>query len=557
MFCRYSVFQMKDMIPSLTQKTIFFNQKQIFAFSKTKSSKMWMQEHVTDEYVKKAQKDNYRSRASYKLIEIQERYKIFKQGQKVLELGSAPGGWTQVAVEFTKSNEKKPTVLAIDRDFMDPVQGAVFYQGDINDKKTQVYIPEFFKLEPVDVVMSDMAPNFSGDLDMDHLLIQDLNNMTIDVCTKNLKIGGTVIMKTLNGTLEKDVFRMYKIYFKEFLRVKPRASRARSSEIYYLGKGYGLSKEYEQLKKIEEKREKGIPIDDDDIPDLGFTDQELLEQTRSVILQMYDQGKTLTEEQIKEFKEIPGLNIDWNSLKPKTEEEIEKRKATYNKVKRYNDYRKYYGSKLTFTKNKPTSMADLATQLADAPTIDMKKAMDQGILLEDINKIIKKQNADPIEDEGLFLSDEEEYDPYADDDEKLKLTEEFNRSVDQYVQDSKEIDPYDAQNLYTPDDQPRTLQDVKKKQIHLQEILEYEKLKEGKKDYYEKLESGEADLDDLDQDELDEAIDELEDDADDQEMEKTNSNQDFVITRSRDNKYQDDHLKADDLDDIIFNKKKK
>ncbi|EAS03933.3 ribosomal RNA large subunit methyltransferase (macronuclear) [Tetrahymena thermophila SB210] len=557
MFCRYSVFQMKDMIPSLTQKTVFFNQKQIFGFSKTKSSKMWMQEHVTDEYVKKAQKDNYRSRASYKLIEIQERYKIFKQGQKVLELGSAPGGWTQVAVEFTKSNEKKPTVLAIDRDFMDPVQGAVFYQGDINDKKTQVYIPEFFKLEPVDIVISDMAPNFSGDLDQDHLLIQDLNNMTIDVCTKNLKIGGTVVMKTLNGTLEKDVFRMYKIYFKEFLRVKPRASRARSSELYYLGKGYGLSKEYEQLKKIEEKREKGIPIDDDDIPDLGFTDQELLEQTRSVILQMYDQGKTLTEEQIKEFKEIPGLNIDWNNLKPKTEEEIEKRKATYNKVKRYNDYRKYYGSKLTFTKNKPTSMAELATQLAEAPTIDMKKAMDQGMLLEDLNKIIKQQNADPIEDEGLFLSDEEEYDPYADDDERLKVTEEFNRSVDQYVQDSKEADPYDAQNLYSPDDQPRTLQDVKKKQLNLQEILEYEKLKEGKKDYYEKLESGEADLEELDQEELEEAIEELEEDIDDQEMEKTNSDQDFIITRSRDNKYQDDHLKADDLDDIIFNKKKK
>lgn len=69
--------------------------------------------------------------------------------------------------------------------------------------------------------------------------------MTIDVCTKNLKIGGTLVMKSLNGTMEKDAFKMYKIYFKEFLRVKPRASRARSSEIYYLGKGYGMSKEYE------------------------------------------------------------------------------------------------------------------------------------------------------------------------------------------------------------------------------------------------------------------------------------------------------------------------
>jgi 23S rRNA (uridine2552-2'-O)-methyltransferase len=83
----------------------------------------------------------------------------------------------------------------------------------------------------------------------------DLNKMTIDVCTKNLKIGGTVVMKTLSGTMEKDAYRMFKVYFKEFLRVKPRASRPRSSELYYLGKGYGLSKEYEMFKKIEEKKE--------------------------------------------------------------------------------------------------------------------------------------------------------------------------------------------------------------------------------------------------------------------------------------------------------------
>jgi len=79
--------------------------------------------------------------------------------------------------------------------------------------------------------------------------------MTIDVCTKNLKIGGTVVMKTLSGTMEKDAYRMFKVYFKEFLRVKPRASRSRSSELYYLGKGYGLSKEYEMFKKLEEKKE--------------------------------------------------------------------------------------------------------------------------------------------------------------------------------------------------------------------------------------------------------------------------------------------------------------
>lgn len=94
------------------------------------------------------------------------------------------------------------------------------------------------------MILSDMSPNFSGDLDTDHLSIMDLNRMTIDVCTKNLKVGGVVVMKTLSGTMEKDAFKMFKTYFKDFLRVKPKASRSRSSEIYYLGRGYALSKEY-------------------------------------------------------------------------------------------------------------------------------------------------------------------------------------------------------------------------------------------------------------------------------------------------------------------------
>lgn len=97
-------------------------------------------------------KDLYKSNAAFKLIEIQERYKIFKQGYKVLDLGSSPGGWTQAAVEFTKSSEKNPSVLAIDKEYMDDIPGAEFREGDIFKKETQLIIPEFFKLSPVDVV---------------------------------------------------------------------------------------------------------------------------------------------------------------------------------------------------------------------------------------------------------------------------------------------------------------------------------------------------------------------------------------------------------------------
>lgn len=181
-------------------------QSSSFSTLKKKSSKIWMNEHINDGYVRKAKLLNYRSRAAFKLIEIQQRYNILKEGFKVIDLGSSPGSWTQVAVDYVKSPTAKPTVLAVDKAKMFEVPGAGFILGDITDENIRIEISEFFEMNPVDVILSDMAPNFEGDTDLDHIGIASLNHIVFRMCFNNLKIGGNVLMKTLQGSLENDFF---------------------------------------------------------------------------------------------------------------------------------------------------------------------------------------------------------------------------------------------------------------------------------------------------------------------------------------------------------------
>ena len=194
--------------------SLFLNTR-FFSTLKKKSSKIWMKEHVTDSFVQKAKLLNYRSRAAFKLIEIQQRYSILRPGQKVLDLGSAPGSWTQVCVEQVKSPQDKPTVLAVDRDTMIKVPGSKFLMGDITDENIRLEIGEFFQNEPIDVILSDMAHNFEGDRDTDHMNIASLNHLVIRMCFNNLKIGGAVLMKTLQGSLEGDFY----VIFLHFLMI--------------------------------------------------------------------------------------------------------------------------------------------------------------------------------------------------------------------------------------------------------------------------------------------------------------------------------------------------
>ena len=183
----------------------------LFSTLKKKSSKMWMHEHVNDAYVHRAKLLKYRSRAAFKLLEIHQRYNILKEGYKVIDLGSAPGSWTQVVVDYVKSSKDDPTVLAVDKVQMSPVPGSEFILGDVTNEETRLEIGEFFDMQLVDVILSDIAPNFEGDKDCDHMAIAMLNHMAFRLCFNNLKIGGTVLMKTLQGSFEGQFFvRIYK-----------------------------------------------------------------------------------------------------------------------------------------------------------------------------------------------------------------------------------------------------------------------------------------------------------------------------------------------------------
>lgn len=271
-----------------------------------------MNEHVNDTYVKQAKMYNYRSRAAFKLMEINQRYNILRPGYKVIDLGAAPGGWAQVAVDKVNSTKDNPSVVCLDRNPMAEVPGAYFIKGDIEDDINRMKLKEFFNYENVDVVMSDMAPNFEGDKDTDHMGISVLNALTLKVCFNNLRTGGTVIMKTLHGTMENAFFTFYKGFFKDFHRIKPSASRSRSSEIFYLGTGFKLNENYQKFLKVAEKMKNNQPIDKSEYPNYGM-DLEALKRTyEEIISKGQEIGISMSDEMKKELENL-GVDIDINS----------------------------------------------------------------------------------------------------------------------------------------------------------------------------------------------------------------------------------------------------
>eukprot|EP01016_Furgasonia_blochmanni_P009040 TRINITY_DN1373_c0_g1_i1.p1 TRINITY_DN1373_c0_g1~~TRINITY_DN1373_c0_g1_i1.p1 ORF type:complete len:539 (+),score=132.83 TRINITY_DN1373_c0_g1_i1:83-1699(+) len=367
-------------------------------FAKSKSSKMWMNEHVSDTYVRQAKLLNYRSRAAFKLIEIDTRYGILKPGNKVIDLGAAPGGWTQVAVEKTGSLSSKTTVLAIDRDNMHPIPGAEFIQGDIEEEKTRVQIKEFFRMEPVDVVLSDMAPNFMGDQDVDHMGISVLNAVALRVCFHNLKIGGTLLMKSLYGTYENKFFDLYSLYFKNFIRIKPSASRSRSTELFYLGTGYKLNEKYMKHNQIIQKatNKKGeldwSKLRQEDFAAIGI-DVKQMEKFLDQMLKKAVIPNVSMEKEIKKQiaaqtrKDAPDLKDYGVSIGPEPSEDSEE----IFKVQRKRSFMQENEGKFTFAKRVPQSFKEMEEEYER-----QKKIYEEN-----------KKAANAPDDEGLFFPEEE------------------------------------------------------------------------------------------------------------------------------------------------------
>lgn len=200
---------------------------------RTKSGKAWMHEHVTDPYVKKAQQDGYRSRAAYKLLEIDKRDHLLHPGMTVVDLGAAPGSWCQVAVQRMK---KQGRVLAIDLLPVAPLAGVESLEGDFTDPAALAWLEERLQSGRIDLVLSDMAPNISGVGLRDQARHYELCEMALDFAVKWLKPDGAFLVKVFQGVGFEDFRSQMRKAFEQVVIRKPDASRDRSAEIYLLGR---------------------------------------------------------------------------------------------------------------------------------------------------------------------------------------------------------------------------------------------------------------------------------------------------------------------------------
>ncbi len=201
------------------------------------SSRRWLERHMNDPYVQRSKADGYRSRAAYKLIEIDDRYKILKPGMKVIDLGAAPGGWCQVAAARTRSSIQSPNVVGIDYLGMDPVPGSVVLEMDFLDDEAPARLVDVLGGEP-DIVLSDMAAPTTGHRRTDHIRTEHLCEVAADFAISVLKPGGHFLSKTFQGGTEHLLLDLLKKNFRSVHHVKPPASRGESVELYLLAKDF-------------------------------------------------------------------------------------------------------------------------------------------------------------------------------------------------------------------------------------------------------------------------------------------------------------------------------
>mgnify|MGYP000300035309 FL=1 len=198
----------------------------------SKTSKAWMQEHLNDEFVKRAQKEGYRARAAYKLLEIDDKDKLIKPGMTVVDLGSTPGSWSQVAVQRIKGQGR---VIALDLLDMHPIPGVYFICGDFREEEVLKQLESSLNGKPVDLVIADMAPNMSGLKDVDQAGAAYLTELALDFCQHWLKPGGNFLVKVFIGSGFDEIVKQMRGQFEKVVTRKPKASRDRSSEVYLLG----------------------------------------------------------------------------------------------------------------------------------------------------------------------------------------------------------------------------------------------------------------------------------------------------------------------------------
>lgn len=202
------------------------------------SSTLWLQRQLNDPYVKRAQTEGYRSRAAYKMKEINDKHRLLKPGMRVVDLGCAPGGWLQIAVKEVRSTADDPLVVGIDYLEMDPIPGSIILQKDFNDEDAPQALIDAMGGHKADVVLSDMAAPTTGHKATDHIRIIALVELAADFAINVLTPGGVFVAKVFKGGTEHELLSELKRNFATTFHAKPPASRADSAETYLVAKGF-------------------------------------------------------------------------------------------------------------------------------------------------------------------------------------------------------------------------------------------------------------------------------------------------------------------------------
>ena len=205
---------------------------------RTVSQKIWLERQLNDPYVQEARKQGFRSRAAFKLIEIDDKYKFLKAGGRIVDLGAAPGGWSQVAVKRVKAEEGRGKVIAIDMHGMDSLPSVTIFKKDFLEEDAPAVLIEALGGHKADCVLSDMAAHATGHRQTDHINIMALAEAGYEFAKEVLKPGGTYLAKVLRGGTEGEMLKMMKKDFASVRHVKPMASRDDSAELFVLAMGF-------------------------------------------------------------------------------------------------------------------------------------------------------------------------------------------------------------------------------------------------------------------------------------------------------------------------------
>lgn len=206
-----------------------------------KVNKNWLHQHINDPYVQAAQKDGYRARAAYKLKEIDEAFGLIHPGQVVVDLGCTPGAWSQylrrrMAPDGAAAGQLNGTIISLDLLPMEPIAGVQFIQGDFRDDAVLAELEAVLQGRPVDVVVSDMAPNLSGHSSTDAARVGHLIELAIDFASRHLRPGGALVTKVFHGPGYDALVQLFRTHFAQVKPLKPLSSRAKSTETFLIGR---------------------------------------------------------------------------------------------------------------------------------------------------------------------------------------------------------------------------------------------------------------------------------------------------------------------------------